>query len=81
MTVPSAIGGLFSSCEGRAGATALFAIRDVDDCFQIRPTPRASDNVTGDLFGERGRVGVVVEPNFLINGDTGSVRQPDAHGT
>jgi len=27
--------------------------------------------VIGDLFGERGGIGAVVEPAFLVNGDTG----------
>jgi hypothetical protein len=33
----------------------------------------------GDLFGERGCVGAVVEPDFLLDSDAGSVGKPDAH--
>jgi hypothetical protein len=30
--------------------------------------------MVGDLFGERGCVGAVVEPDFFLDCDTGSVR-------
>jgi hypothetical protein len=35
--------------------------------------------VLGDLFGERGGIGAVVEPDLLLDGDTESIGEPDAH--
>jgi hypothetical protein len=40
---------------------------------------RPDADVMGDLFGERGCLGAVVEPDFLLDGDTGGVGKSDAH--
>src|SRR5690349_14238339 len=59
---------------------ALSLIRDADGRFQIKPAARAAGDVVGELCGEGCGVGAVVEPAFLLDGDTGrSIGEPDAH--
>lgn len=63
-----------------ARISALSLIRDADGRLQIRPSARAAGDVLGDLFSERSGVGAVVEPAFLLHGDTGrGVGESDAH--
>jgi hypothetical protein len=42
------------------------SIRNGDGRFETRRTARPAGEVMGDLFGERGCVGAVVEPAFLL---------------
>ena len=73
-----------SATKGRTPARARFAlslIRDGDRRFETRPPARAAGDVLGDLFGERGGVGAVVEPDSLLDGDPGSIGEPDTHAS
>ena len=66
---------------GVSARMALSAIGDNNDGFQIRPAARAASDMLGDLFCERSDLGALIEPDLLLDGDTGSIGKLDAHAS